>query len=442
MRHGEASPSSSESEPCSKLTGLWRSLSQTESNPGSQAIRQLWWGGTAGPGTAGPLFSVAARAVRARSWRASSAYKKRREQSEECTSPQGSRPRQVLTTSSHTVSLIGNQHALHDLGLTAASDREAGFLGFHRRSTGKRRSPIEARGRLLELRCRARPRPPSTPPPTQHQRPHAVCNRLVRRRPHNPRRQRLEPLVVPPLRLGHLGALLMHQHVEGICRGFCPVQGAHRIALPGLEVPRRGLHLVTRVGERCTEVEDTPRARRASGRWPRGRSWLPCASHPSSRTARPLPAASSTRRPTARRAGPAPPRPHAAAAASPRHPLASSAASSPSCETHRASAKRQGSPGSPRRRGTSSAASHRGTYRRWGASHDRRPCLTAAGSSRCKRGSAPQAKACRPRRQRAARPRRPCQPRSRPSAPPAPRGPPWWPLPGLVAAPEAWRAAA
>eukprot|EP00964_Phaeocystis_antarctica_P080185 scaffold50058_cov60-Phaeocystis_antarctica.AAC.5 len=40
----------------------------------------------------------------------------------------------------------------------------------------------------------------------------------------------------------------------------------------------------------------------------------------------------------------------------------------------------------------------------------------------------------RPRRQRAVR-RRPWPLRSRPSAPSAPRGPPWWPLPGPVAAP-------
>eukprot|EP00964_Phaeocystis_antarctica_P120024 scaffold83788_cov24-Phaeocystis_antarctica.AAC.1 len=91
----------------------------------------------------------------------------------------------------------------------------------------------------------------------------------------------------------------------------------------------------------------------------------------------------------------------------------------------------------------SSAVFHRGTCRRWGASPARPPCLTAAGRSRCKQGSAPRAKARRARRQRAARRRRRLwQPRSRPSAPPAPREPPWWPLQGPAAASEAWRAAA
>ena len=32
----------------------------------------------------------------------------------------------------------------------------------------------------------------------------------------------IEPLVVPPLRLGHLGALILYQHVEGLCRGPSP----------------------------------------------------------------------------------------------------------------------------------------------------------------------------------------------------------------------------
>eukprot|EP00964_Phaeocystis_antarctica_P103345 scaffold68635_cov56-Phaeocystis_antarctica.AAC.2 len=68
-------------------------------------------------------------------------------------------------------------------------------------------------------------------------------------------RMRLEPLVVPPLRLGHLVALLLLQHVECPCRSICSVLRAHRIALVGLEVPLRGLHLVPRVVERCTEVE-------------------------------------------------------------------------------------------------------------------------------------------------------------------------------------------
>eukprot|EP00964_Phaeocystis_antarctica_P021068 scaffold11657_cov58-Phaeocystis_antarctica.AAC.3 len=90
--------------------------------------------------------------------------------------------------------------------------------------------------------------------PAEHISAHAEHNRLVRRRPHNPHRQRLELLVVPPLWPGHLGALLHPQHVEGRCRGRCPVLRAHRIALLGLEEPLRGLRDVPRVGERCTEV--------------------------------------------------------------------------------------------------------------------------------------------------------------------------------------------
>eukprot|EP00964_Phaeocystis_antarctica_P018234 scaffold10094_cov53-Phaeocystis_antarctica.AAC.2 len=90
--------------------------------------------------------------------------------------------------------------------------------------------------------------------PTQHRSPHLVSLQVVRRRPHHPRRQRLEPLVVPPLRLGHLVAHILSQHVESRCRGLCPVLRAHRPALLGLEEPLRGLHLVPRVAERCTEV--------------------------------------------------------------------------------------------------------------------------------------------------------------------------------------------
>eukprot|EP00964_Phaeocystis_antarctica_P075447 scaffold46541_cov57-Phaeocystis_antarctica.AAC.3 len=81
-------------------------------------------------------------------------------------------------------------------------------------------------------------------------------------------------------------------------------------------------------------------------------------------TARPQPAARGTCRPSARPPRPRAPRPRAAAAASPHHPPTPSAASSPSCGIPRASPKRQGSQGSPCQIGTSSAASHRGTYRR------------------------------------------------------------------------------
>eukprot|EP00964_Phaeocystis_antarctica_P011591 scaffold6412_cov55-Phaeocystis_antarctica.AAC.2 len=248
------------------------------------------------------------------------------------------------------------------LCLPAASDRVAGVLGFHHRSTAQRRSPLIIRGRLLELRCRARPHPPSiTTQAAQHHSPHAVGYPIVRHRPHNPRRQSLELLVVPPLRLGHLSALL--QHHAPWPRGSA--------ARPPRSAPRwRAFH----------RGDSTPWARRASRRWPHGKPWLLCASRASRRTARPPPAAHRTCHPTARRAWPASQRPREPPAAPPRHPqaLSSSAASSPPCETPRVSSKRQGSLGSSCRRGTSSAASDRGTYHKWGASPDRRPYLTAS----------------------------------------------------------------
>ena len=45
--------------------------------------------------------------------------------------------------------------------IAAALVRERGELGFHRRSTGQHRSPIEMRGRFHELCCRPRPLLPS-----------------------------------------------------------------------------------------------------------------------------------------------------------------------------------------------------------------------------------------------------------------------------------------
>eukprot|EP00964_Phaeocystis_antarctica_P008711 scaffold4719_cov55-Phaeocystis_antarctica.AAC.2 len=78
---------------------------------------------------------------------------------------------------------------------------------------------------------------------------------IVRRRPHHPGRQRLERLVAPPLRLGHLVARLPLQHTEGPCHGRRPAHRAHRRALLGLEEPLCGLHDVPRAGERCTEAE-------------------------------------------------------------------------------------------------------------------------------------------------------------------------------------------
>eukprot|EP00964_Phaeocystis_antarctica_P111969 scaffold76205_cov59-Phaeocystis_antarctica.AAC.5 len=143
---------------------------------------------------------------------------------------------------------------LHGFCPAAAPVGETGFRGFHRRSTGQRCRPIEASGRLLELRCRARSRLPSIAKPAQHISPHEVSAHIVRRRPQNLCRQRLELLVVPPLRLGHLGARLLPQRVEDPCRDLCPALRAHRGALLGLEVPLRGLHVVPREGERSTEV--------------------------------------------------------------------------------------------------------------------------------------------------------------------------------------------
>eukprot|EP00964_Phaeocystis_antarctica_P043573 scaffold25006_cov64-Phaeocystis_antarctica.AAC.4 len=144
---------------------------------------------------------------------------------------------------------------LHGLCLAAAPGSATGVDSLPCWSRVQHHCPLVACGRLLELRHRARPRLPRARPPAQHQRPHLVGYQIVRRRPHNPRRQHLEPLVVPPLRLGHLGARLLRQHVEGRCRGLCPAHRVHRIALLGLEEPLRGLHVVPRVGERRTEVE-------------------------------------------------------------------------------------------------------------------------------------------------------------------------------------------
>jgi len=140
-----------------------------------------------------------------------------------------------------------------------ASVGARGEHGFPRRSRVQRRRPIEVRGRLLELSCRARCRLPSaTRHPAQHLSPHDVGAHIVRRNPHDLRRQRFEPLVVPPLRLGHLGTHLVQQHVEGPCRGLCPELRAHPTARLGLEVPLRGLHDVPRVAERCAEVVVRP----------------------------------------------------------------------------------------------------------------------------------------------------------------------------------------
>eukprot|EP00964_Phaeocystis_antarctica_P120873 scaffold84601_cov61-Phaeocystis_antarctica.AAC.2 len=123
---------------------------------------------------------------------------------------------------------------LHGRCRAEANVRETGELSFPRRSIARRRSPLKVRRRLRELRCRARAHLPSTATPVQHHSPHAVGGQAVRRRLHNPRRQRLEPLVVPPLRRGYLVAPLVSQHVKGPCCGSCPGLRAHRIALFGL----------------------------------------------------------------------------------------------------------------------------------------------------------------------------------------------------------------
>ena len=86
--------------------------------------------------------------------------------------------------------------------LAAAPIRDSGELCFPRQGIAQRRSPLKVRGRLLELRCRARPRFPSTITPTRgwfdlhlarrlalfahqpHQHPHGQGHRGLVGRPH------------------------------------------------------------------------------------------------------------------------------------------------------------------------------------------------------------------------------------------------------------------
>eukprot|EP00964_Phaeocystis_antarctica_P159040 scaffold129960_cov71-Phaeocystis_antarctica.AAC.2 len=139
-------------------------------------------------------------------------------------------------------------YALQGRCPAARKHRQTGEPGFARRGIAQRPRPLVVRGRLLELYCRARPRLPSTfIIPAQHHSPHDTGWLIARRRPHNPRRQRLELPVVPPLRRDCLGARIHPQHVKGVCRGLCPVLRVHRIALPGLKVSLRELHQVPRV---------------------------------------------------------------------------------------------------------------------------------------------------------------------------------------------------
>ena len=55
---------------------------------------------------------------------------------------------------------VNRELGLNGFCLTAAPVCVSGELGFLRRSSAQRRSPLVVRGRLLELRCRARPRFP------------------------------------------------------------------------------------------------------------------------------------------------------------------------------------------------------------------------------------------------------------------------------------------
>eukprot|EP00964_Phaeocystis_antarctica_P074354 scaffold45702_cov64-Phaeocystis_antarctica.AAC.4 len=98
------------------------------------------------------------------------------------------------------------------------------------------------------------------------------------------------------------------------------------------------------------------RADRASGRWPRGRPWLLCASPLSRCTAGPQPEPHRTCRPSARRTGHACLQPHDDSADSPHHPHTPFGAPSAPCEIFRAGPKRKGSPGSRGRTSTLSAA--------------------------------------------------------------------------------------
>ena len=105
---------------------------------------------------------------------------------------------------------------LHDPCLAAGSVCRLFHLGFNRRSRGQRRSPLIVRGRLPELRRRARlrrRRPSATTLLAQHLSPHLVGLHIVRRRPHHPRRQRLEPLVAPPT-IGGMGRRWGRRHCE------------------------------------------------------------------------------------------------------------------------------------------------------------------------------------------------------------------------------------
>eukprot|EP00964_Phaeocystis_antarctica_P021260 scaffold11785_cov53-Phaeocystis_antarctica.AAC.4 len=180
--------------------------------------------------------------------------------------------------------------------------------------------------------------------PAQHLSPHLIGSRIVGRRPHDLRRQLLEPLVVPPLRFGHLSARLLQLR-------------ALRHALLGLKKPLRGLHCVPRVVEHCGEVEVRHGLVGPQGD---GLAVGPACSAPVLLRVVPKTLGQQLRVLVARLRGGAglPLRllARAAAAAPPRHPASSPAASSAPCGTPRAASKRKGSPGSRGRTSTSSVA--------------------------------------------------------------------------------------
>eukprot|EP00964_Phaeocystis_antarctica_P057419 scaffold33979_cov60-Phaeocystis_antarctica.AAC.2 len=99
---------------------------------------------------------------------------------------------------------------------------------------------------------------------TPHRRPHPVHPQpasIPGRREdscqwdrHHGLREGLEPLVVPPLGLGHLGALRQAQLVEGGRYRVDPVLRALLEERRGLEEVRRRLHVAPRVAESYSEV--------------------------------------------------------------------------------------------------------------------------------------------------------------------------------------------
>ena len=78
-----------------------------------------------------------------------------------------------------------NNALLNCVCQATAPVRATGEEFFPCRSRAQRRSPIVVRGRLLELRRRARPCLPLVTVPVQHDGSHLVGLHLVRRRPHH-----------------------------------------------------------------------------------------------------------------------------------------------------------------------------------------------------------------------------------------------------------------